>query len=196
MDLSKENGLTPVKSEGAKPTEPKPTGPAFALVPLGDVAAADIAAGLSDFDVARWLSRAPFPYSVADARAYQAGCGDGVRAIVVGETFAGIIGIKPDLGYWLAKPFWGQGLATAASQNLLADHFFASDVPIVSGHFVGNTPSARVLARLGFRYTHVGTVTPLSTGVETVVERMALDRADWWAHQQGPGVAPQLRRRR
>jgi hypothetical protein len=93
MDLSQENGLTQVKPEGLKPTAP-----AFALIPLADVAAADIAAGLSDYDIARWLSRAPYPYTIADAQAYQAGCGDTVRAIVVDGQFVGIIGIKPDLG--------------------------------------------------------------------------------------------------
>jgi RimJ/RimL family protein N-acetyltransferase len=182
MDLSKENGLTQANLN-------------FQLTPLGDVSAADIAAGLSDLDIARWLSRAPYPYSLADAQAYQAVCGEAVRAIVVGGQFAGIIGVKPDLGYWLVRRFWGQGLATAASQRLLGAHFFASDMLIISGHFAGNGPSARVLARLGFRYTHEELVTPLSTGVETVLERMALDCTGWWAAQGLPIVTKRLKLR-
>jgi RimJ/RimL family protein N-acetyltransferase len=90
------------------------------------------------------------------------------------------------------RPFWGQGLASAAAQRLLAHHFFSSDAPIVLGHFVGNGPSARVLARLGFHYTHVESVVPLSTGVKTRLERMVLDRAAWWAVHGLPIVTPRL----
>jgi RimJ/RimL family protein N-acetyltransferase len=179
MDLPAEDG----------PRQQNLTGPEFDLIPLYDVQAADIVAGLAEFDVARWLSRVPFPYGLDDARAYQEGFGgadSSIRAIVVEGQFAGIIGIKPDLGYWLAKPFWGRGLATAAAQRLLADHFFNAQEPIISGHFAGNAASAKVLAKLGFVYTHQETVIPLSTDIETVVERMSLDRGDWWAAQGLP----------
>ncbi len=181
MDLPQKDGLK------------KP--PKFELIPLRDVAPAAIAEALSDFEVTRWLSRAPFPYSEENARTYQAACGGNdspVRAIAVGGQFAGIIGIKPDLGYWLARPFWGRGLATAAARQMLAKHFFTSDAAVISGHFVGNAASARVLTKLGFRYTHVEAITPLSTGVETRLERMALEREAWWAAQGLPLVTPRL----
>ena len=50
-----------------------------------------------------------------------------------------------ELGYWLGKPFWGQGLMTEAAQVLLQYAFDVLDVPAVwSGYYEENTKSRRV----------------------------------------------------
>jgi RimJ/RimL family protein N-acetyltransferase len=56
------------------------------------------------------------------------------------------------LGYWLAPPLWSRGIMTEAAGAVVR---FAFDViglhKLVVGHFEGNTASARVIEKLGFR---------------------------------------------
>lgn len=60
-----------------------------------------------------------------------------------------------ELGYWLGKPFWGQGLVPEAAEALL-DHAFGSlnMWKIWCGYYDGNTKSKRVQEKLGFKYHH------------------------------------------
>ncbi len=58
------------------------------------------------------------------------------------------------MGYWIGKPYWGQGYATEASAGAL--HWAANDWGrrmVASGHFAGNSASANVLIKSGFLYT-------------------------------------------
>ena len=56
-----------------------------------------------------------------------------------------------EIGYWLAEPFWGQGIATRAVRAL-SDWAFASFdlVRIFAAVFETNPASARVLEKAGF----------------------------------------------
>lgn len=59
-----------------------------------------------------------------------------------------------EVGYWVAKPFWNQGICTEALRLLLhyclcVKHF----KEIWADHFIGNPASARVLEKCGFRDT-------------------------------------------
>jgi RimJ/RimL family protein N-acetyltransferase len=108
---------------------------------------------IGDIAVSRWLSRVPHPYAPADFHAFA------TDYATPGETFVivddsgpvGCIGLEPNiLGYWLATGVHGRGYATEASRALLDRHFSQSDQPIFSGYFEGNSPSARVLEKLGF----------------------------------------------
>ncbi len=71
---------------------------------------------------------------------------------------AGIFQRSPDseweIGYWIAKPFWGRGLATEAGQALVdyARNELAAPA-VTAGHYDDNPASGRVLEKLGFRYT-------------------------------------------
>ena len=57
------------------------------------------------------------------------------------------------IGYVLAKPFWGRGLATEAARAAIDYLFRAEDLDfIIAGHFTRNAPSARVIEKCGFRY--------------------------------------------
>ena len=58
---------------------------------------------------------------------------------------------EPLVGYWIAKPYWNQGICTEALQAML-DHIrnttdFKS---LISGHFVDNPASGRVMEKCGF----------------------------------------------
>ena len=60
-----------------------------------------------------------------------------------------------ELGYWIGKPFWGQGLIPEASRELLRYAF--EDLVmnrIWCGYYDGNEKSRRVQEKLGFVFHH------------------------------------------
>jgi RimJ/RimL family protein N-acetyltransferase len=77
------------------------------------------------------------------------------RSIVVDGTVAGHVmsfdrdGVR-ELGYWLGREFWGQGIAGAAVQQYLAFEPQRPLFAIVAEH---NLASRRILSRCGFRET-------------------------------------------
>ena len=61
-----------------------------------------------------------------------------------------------ELGYWIGKPFWGQGLIPEASRELLRYAFEELGMRAVwCGYYDGNVKSRRVQEKLGFVYQHV-----------------------------------------
>ena len=119
---------------------------------------------ICDPRIVRNLAQAPWPYSFGDAETFltrERGPGD-VRCLIFMRTAAeprliGGIGLARmesgtfELGYWVARPFWGRGFATEAGQAVVenARHSLRAK-RLVSGHFVDNPASGRVLAKLGF----------------------------------------------
>lgn len=76
------------------------------------------------------------------------------KAIVVDGEVAGHIGSwaqdgKRFVAYWIARPYWGRGLATAALAELIADH--DPTRPLYAHVVVHNVGSIRVLEKCGFR---------------------------------------------
>ena len=58
-----------------------------------------------------------------------------------------------ELGYWIGKPFWGQGLIPEASRELLRYAFEDLEMSrIWCGYYDGNEKSRRVQEKLGFVY--------------------------------------------
>ncbi len=58
-----------------------------------------------------------------------------------------------ELGYWLGKPFWGQGIMPEAAKEMLRHAF--EDIGMTKvwiGYYDGNTKSKRVQEKCGFRY--------------------------------------------
>ena len=73
---------------------------------------------------------------------------------------AGMVGLHrrdepwSEIGYWLGRNFWGQGIATEAANALLDWAYrIRGDRVVSSGHFADNAASGRVLEKLGFLYT-------------------------------------------
>jgi|TARA_R100000501_G_scaffold14813_2_gene26880 RimJ/RimL family protein N-acetyltransferase len=57
-----------------------------------------------------------------------------------------------ELGYWIAEPYWGRGIAVEAGRAVLEHAFTAWRLPTLSaGHYTDNPNSGRVLQKLGFR---------------------------------------------
>ena len=58
-----------------------------------------------------------------------------------------------ELGYWLGKPFWGQGIMPEAAGEMLRHAFEDLGMQKVwCGYYDGNTKSKRVQEKCGFRY--------------------------------------------
>lgn len=125
---------------------------------MGD--AATVAQALGDYEVARYLTPLPFPYSEADAAAWLARIMPPIpeRAVfgidLAGRGLIGVVSIVDELGYWLAREFWGHGYLPEAARALLAWHFDNTDAQSVeSGAHWNNPRSLAVLRGLGFTVT-------------------------------------------
>lgn len=60
-----------------------------------------------------------------------------------------------ELGYWIAKPFWGQGMIPEAARELLRYAFEQLGMRAVwCGYYEGNDKSRKVQEKLGFVYQH------------------------------------------
>lgn len=125
-----------------------------------------LAALANDPEIARMTTRIPHPYALEDAKSFLERCEeeeDALFAIDDGEGLIGMVGFQragmanalgPEIGYWLGRPYWGQGLATeAASAVLVWAHESWGRRCVVSGHFADNPASASVLLKSGFLYT-------------------------------------------
>jgi RimJ/RimL family protein N-acetyltransferase len=129
----------------------------------------EIAEQADDWQVARQTPSMPYPYSlnvaedwVASAIAASRRGSDYILVIrrIEDGVLLGAAGLQinddhAEIGYWLGRPYWGQGYATEAVQAVLdyarqelqLSHFKARV-------FVDNAPSARVLRKVGFIPSH------------------------------------------
>jgi RimJ/RimL family protein N-acetyltransferase len=124
---------------------------------------------LNDRDIYERTLRIPFPYTEKDADEWLAlvakiaqqqgrpvhfairsaddaligGCGfDGFQ---VGKSH------RAEVGYWLAKPFWGRGIMTVVVQSACRYAFEEFALVKITAHvFAANPASARVLEKCGF----------------------------------------------
>lgn len=122
-------------------------------------------------DIAWNLGKAPYPYQLSDAeewleRVPKGWVEDTAYVLMITTPEDGVMGcigldLKPmdvwEIGYWLGKPWWGQGYITEAATAVMdwAENTMSID-KFASGHFVDNPASGRVLEKLGF--TPVGEV--------------------------------------
>lgn len=149
-----------------------------------------IVAALSDWEVTRWLARAPYPYGPDDATSWMTSIATGNEAVFVLDAGAGCIGAislvfhdprdPPTLGYWLARTAWGRGYMSEAARALLDYGFGTLNADAVrSGHIEGNAASARVLQKLGFRFTNIETVYSVPHQKDLPHRTMRLERSQW-----------------
>lgn len=108
----------------------------------------------------------PHPYTEAHAEAWLARVAtvpapEGIYAIEVEREAAGTIAIhrrddverlSAEVGYWLAEPYWGRGIVTAALRALTAAAFRETDlIRLFAPVFAWNPGSMRVLEKAGYR---------------------------------------------
>jgi RimJ/RimL family protein N-acetyltransferase len=140
------------------------------LRPLRESDAAAIFTLYNDWNVVRWLSSPPWPYTRADAESYVRAALDPtneaaaiVFALKLQDRLIGSIGLRRrpasnlqseaglNIGYWLGTPYWRHGYMSEALRALV-NHVFALTPAeaIYSGAFAGNRASLRVQEKAGF----------------------------------------------
>jgi [ribosomal protein S5]-alanine N-acetyltransferase len=124
---------------------------------------------LNDRDIYDRTLRIPFPYTETEADEWLALVakitkqqGQSVQFAVrtADESLIGGCGFedfqigkshRAEVGYWLAKPFWGRGIMTAVVQQLCQHAFEKFGLIKITAHvFIHNPASARVLEKCGF----------------------------------------------
>jgi len=97
----------------------------------------------------------------------------------------GLVGVTEEvaeLGFWIGKPFWNCGYATAAGRETV--HFAFETVGIdrvFARPLERNAPSRRVLEKLGFTFKQTETHEHPKWSNEDLVARYEITRADWMA---------------
>jgi 8-oxo-dGTP diphosphatase len=133
----------------------------------GDVPEIERLAG--DWSVARYTASVPHPYEPGMGAAWLASlerAGPGAGEIVMAierrfrHLFMGCIGIRRgddgvsgDLGFWLGRPFWGNGFMTEAVQAFVGHAFDGLGLQRLEAAAVPeNRASIRVQEKTGFAY--------------------------------------------
>ena len=75
--------------------------------------------------MSKWLAVVPFPYSLNDTSSFIAEALDSknIWDIIFEVRFIGLIGLEKELGYWLARSAWGQGIVTEAVRAFVSNCF-------------------------------------------------------------------------
>ena len=124
-----------------------------------------VADALTNPNVARMLSKVPHPYSLSEAEKWVEAASKAPCTFTIHrEQLIGVVAVNdgpeaPQLGYWLAEPWWGKGYMSEAARAVLAQAFrvFGSDI-IGSYAIADNEASLRIMDKLGFVAVGKGTV--------------------------------------
>jgi RimJ/RimL family protein N-acetyltransferase len=148
-----------------------------------------LVSAIADEAIVRNLSAVPWPYRMRDAEAFLASARDPVlpNLLVFERTpfeprLIGSCGLgrRPsgsvEMGYWIARPFWGRGFATEACSAMVEIARALGLAQLEGSHFLDNPASARVLEKLGFE--PIGIVAPrmsCARGCEVPARLMRLE---------------------
>jgi len=148
-----------------------------------------IAKQINNLRVSRTLSRVPFPYMLDDI--YRWDLRDKRHSHVFGITLdgsvVGVVGLESDavgseaeLGYWLAEPYWKQGL-TGEAAKAARDFGFAEAGydRLYSGYLHGNEASRRILIGLGFRHTGHKRTYSFALKKPVLIATVELTKREW-----------------
>jgi len=128
----------------------------------------DMAANANHIDVSRYLALVPYPYSIKDARdfiklrrkkakknLYNFGITlkhSGKLVGMIGFTGIDKFSAKTEVGYWLGKKYWRQGITAEALKAMVKFAFSKLKlVRLQADVFVENKASANLLKKVGFK---------------------------------------------
>lgn len=123
----------------------------------------ELAERIADKAVLRQLDRTSQPVPAAHPQAWleQPALAGHPRLLVTlpgqeGSVIVGACGLFPgpdaaELGYWIAREWWGRGLATEAVRAVLEIAAALGHARLRAWHSLDNPASGRVLAKAGFR---------------------------------------------
>jgi [ribosomal protein S5]-alanine N-acetyltransferase len=138
------------------------------LRPLAERDAATVQRLCSDREVASTTLHIPHPYpeggALAWIRTHPDGYASGQSAVwgveLPGKGVIGVVGLglqpshrRAELGYWVGRPFWGEGYASEAARAIVSCAFQQFGVHRVHAHhFTRNPASGAVLRKAGLRH--------------------------------------------
>lgn len=140
-------------------------GEGFILRPWREDDAPSLVVHANDPQVARCLGeRFPHPYSLDDAQLFISyalhGSGERTLAIEINGEACGGLGVtqgegverhSAELGYWLGRAYWGEGIMTAAVRAIVPHALRELKLYRLQARvFADNPASMRVLERCGF----------------------------------------------
>ena len=168
--------MTPIRTERLILREPTlDDAPCYAL-------------GIGEYDVTRFLTPVPYPYTLSMAidwlRQTPPATPEKSTLIIElpGKGLIGCVSLVNELGFWIARPHWNKGYVTEAATAVLDWHFAetAAEVVISSAHH-NNAASLVVQRKLGF--VTVGREMRFSQTLQHNVEHVVtkLTRAGWQA---------------
>lgn len=155
--------------------------------------AAAVERGLSVREVAEQTLTIPHPYPRGSAitwirkhPAWYAAGKQVIWAIVHDDALVGAIGLvlvpahrRAEVGYWIAREAWGQGIATEALRAVLAHGFDTLGLHRIEAmHYVENPASGRVMQKVGMQYEGRLRDVVLRDGVPRTNERYAMLPSD------------------
>ena len=120
---------------------------------------------LNDPDILRMTASLPLPYFTLAAEFWiMSQTSDWQRGIsyayIITDEAGNFMGVMDlftnsdgdrEIGYWLARAYWGHGYITEAAIAVLAEGFSSLALPYIdAGYFIDNPASGRVLDKLGF----------------------------------------------
>lgn len=117
---------------------------------------------LGDKSVSCWTANIPHPYDKSDAEKWikrtNSSNDRNPYAIELKNKIVGCVSYwrhsddAVEIGYWVGKSFWGQGIATQALKKFLSFEDFPTVSTVVAKTMSGNIASERVLLKCGFEF--------------------------------------------
>jgi 8-oxo-dGTP diphosphatase len=118
-----------------------------------------IVSQIGDWEVAKWLSDVPYPYTEQKAEEWlnNINYDDLLFSIFRNNSLIGGVGLSLeedndlDLGFWIGRDQWGKGYATEAAMGLIQYAKKEFNFKQIKACYIkGNTGSSNVLRKLGF----------------------------------------------
>ena len=119
-----------------------------------------IVSQIGDWEVAKWLSGVPYPYTEQKAEEWLNNINedDLLFSIFRNNSLIGGVGLSLeedndlDLGFWIGRGHWGKGYATEAAMALIQYVNKEFNLKQINACYIkGNTGSSNVLMKLGFQ---------------------------------------------
>ena len=119
-----------------------------------------IVSQIGDWEVAKWLSGVPYPYTEQKAEEWLNNINDDdlLFSIFRNNSLIGGVGLSLeedndwDLGFWIGQGHWGKGYATEAAMALIQYVNKEFHLKQINACYIkGNTGSSNVLMKLGFQ---------------------------------------------
>ncbi|HEY9880868.1 MAG TPA: GNAT family N-acetyltransferase [Leptolyngbyaceae cyanobacterium] len=142
----------------------------------------------------------PYPDGLAAAwirthpKEFAAGAAVNFAITLIDNTLCGAIGLGlfpenrlAELGYWIGKPYWGNGYCTEAAKAILEFGFKDLNLNRVqSTHYTDNPASGRVMQKIGMSYEGCRRQHTFKWGEFKDIKLYGILKSDWLESHEKP----------